>query len=261
MKKASFIFALHGIVFSIFMIVNMIINDYVYTFLTTVLNQAWLVAVVDFVVSGVLYVAIYTVVYYVYKLIVINVKKEVINLRGSWLCLHVKRDREGNIKPNCLRPGQVEISQDLYDVSCQATNKYFKLDEDGTLDWVDDAFHDTVWNSYSIDWDGKENIVMCFKAITKSKNDVNNLLDNNEKEGTDRYGIHDLKINAKGDKMLGTFADTYPSANNGEIYFFKNEKDFLKFIRVHYKENCANCKSANLCTKKLTVLPQENLNA
>ena len=51
MKKIGFVFGLHGLVFTLFMILNMAIDEYIYQFLENFLHQDWLVAVCDLIVS------------------------------------------------------------------------------------------------------------------------------------------------------------------------------------------------------------------
>lgn len=222
MRKIGFIFGLHGIVFTFYTIINMVINDYFYAFLESLFDAGWLIQIFDFVLSVFLYMLIYTVVYFTYKTIVVRVKKEVLAVGGNWYHLHVKYDADGNPKPNGLRAGKTEISQDLFELHFTAKNMDYTLAEDGVINWGTDESRDTKWESWSIDWDGKAVLNTCFKAKTQEKSGG---------EFTDRHGIHKLEISADCSKMAGSFADEYPSSNRGKIYFFRTEKALYDFIK------------------------------
>lgn len=228
MKKIGFVFALHGIVFSLFMILNMVINKYVYGFLEATFHKEWLVQLLDLAISGVLYVSIYTVVYFVYKFLAVYVKKEIILLKGEWYHVHIKHDENGWIPSTFLRAGITKIEQDLYDVKFSATNYSYMVDENGEVKRLDDTRKNTGWNSWSVDWDGKNKLITCFKANTQVKTG---------NEYTNRHGIHKLEIDTENKVISGTFADEYPSSNRGEIYFFRSQEKLFEFIKKFFEEN------------------------
>ncbi|MBQ8308575.1 MAG: hypothetical protein IJX96_01950 [Clostridia bacterium] len=222
MKKIKFIFGLHGVVFSIYTIVNMMINKYFYALLESWFSVAWLINVFDFISSVFLYMVIYTVVYFAHKIFVVHVKKEVFPLGGNWYHLHIKFDEDGNPKPNGLRAGTTEVKQDLYEVHFFGNNRDYELLSEGKIKWKTDESKDTDWESWSVDWDGKKQLNTCFKAKTQEKT---------KGEYPDRYGIHKLMILEGGKKMRGSFADEYPSKSRGDIYFFRTEKALYEFIQ------------------------------
>ena len=228
MKKIGFVFALHGIVFSLFMILNMMINEYIYAFLENTFDLPWLVQLLDLAISAVLYVSIYTVVYFAYKFMVVHVKKEIINHKGEWYHVHIKHDENGWIPSSSLRAGITTIEQDLYDVKFSATNFSYTLDENGEVIKLDDKRKNTGWYSWSVDWDGKDKLITCFKASTQVKTGS---------EYTNRYGIHKLEIDTINKVISGTFADEFPSSNRGEIYFFDTQEKLFDFIKNFFKEN------------------------
>ena len=51
MRKTSFIFGLHEIVFALFLVVNSIINRWVYGLLEQTFSANWLISVIDLVIS------------------------------------------------------------------------------------------------------------------------------------------------------------------------------------------------------------------
>ena len=234
MKKIGFIFGIHGTVFTVFMILNMLIEDYIYAFLESVIGQAWLVAVCDIFVSGFLYVGIYTVVYFFYKIFVVKIKHEIVDLKGKWYHVHIKINDEGVIRSDFLRAGVTEITQDLYDLKFSASNASYFVNESGEVECDDDTRSNTGWSSWSVDWDGGDKLVTCYKANTPVKLDG---------EFTNRHGIHRLTVSEDGQLMTGNFADEYPSKNRGEIYFFRTEERFISFIKTFFKKNCASVKN------------------
>lgn len=223
MKNNKFIFGMHGLVFSVYLILDSVINLDLYVWLESIFKVAWAIQVVDLFISAFLYVTIYNIVYFCRKYIILHVKKEVIPLGGEWYHLHIKLDENGNPRENGLRPGKTKIKQDLYDLRFTGKNHACKLNDDGTITWREDERKDTSWNSWSVDWDGKGRLVTCFKANTQVKTN---------EEFTDRYGIHKLEITNGGKRMKGSFADEYPSKNKGEIYFFRSERELYDFMKV-----------------------------
>lgn len=231
MKKIGFVFGLHGLVFTLFMILNMAIDEYIYQFLENFLHQDWLVAVCDLIVSTFLYVGIYTVVYFLYKCLIVKIKKQILDVKGKWYHLHIKKNDQGVIKADYVRAGVTEVSQDLYDLKFSATNYSYYLDEQGNVTKKDDVRSNTGWNSWTVDWDGKEKIITCFKANTAVK--VGN-------EYTNRHGIHRLVVSNDKQMMSGDFADEYPSSNRGEIYFFRSEEELFAMIKKFLSEQKEN---------------------
>lgn len=228
MKEIGFIFGLHGLVFTVFMIINMVIEDYIYAFLEGVIGLPWLVAIADLFVSGFLYVGIYTAVYFVYKFFVVKIKHEIHDLKGKWYHVHIKRNDEGIIKSDFLRAGVTEVTQDLYDVKFKAINNSYFVNDCGEVECDDDTRSNTGWSSWSVDWDGRDKLVTCFKANTPVKVDG---------EYTNRHGIHRLTVSPDGQIISGEFADEYPSKNRGEIYFFRSEEKFVGFIKTFFRKN------------------------
>ncbi len=231
MKKIGFVFALHGIVFTFFMITNTLINDYVYAFLEGIFHRPWLVSICDLFVSAFLYVGIYTILYFIYKYFIVRIKKQIFNVKGKWYHVHIKKNDEGIIKADYLRAGETDVTQDLYDLKFSAVNYSYSLDENDNVIREDDVRSNTGWSSWAVDWDGKEKIITCFKANTPVK--VGN-------EYTNRHGIHRLTLSEDKQIMSGDFADEYPSSNRGEIYFFRSEDKMREFIRTFLKKNRNN---------------------
>lgn len=226
MKKRSFILSLHGTTIAIFMVINMLIEKYVYTFLESNINLSWLSAIIDFIISGFLYAAIYVVIYFSHKLLLIKITKKIKNIKGTWYHVHVKRNADGEIVTNRLRAGITQVEQDLYDLQFYGKNFSYLLGEDGRLEKVDSINTNTEWNSWTVDWDGGKELVTCFRA--KSVETDENVYDN-------RHGIHRLSVDEDAQKMRGTFADEYPSSNFGNIYFFRSETEMENFIKEKLK--------------------------
>ncbi len=227
MRKTSFIFGLHEIVFAFFLVINSIVNRWVYAFLERTFSTDWLISVIDLVISLFLYLIIYLIVYAIVKYITLNLKKDVLKISGTWYHVHVKQDENGIIPSPTLRAGVTNIKQDFCEVSFTATNYSYGI-ENGEVVKYDNARKNTGWKSWSVDWDGKEKLITCFKADTPVKTGG---------EYTHRHGIHKLEIHLKEKTIYGDFADEYPSKNRGEIYFFRTEQQLYDFIKTFYIEN------------------------
>ncbi len=224
--KYKFIFALHGTAFTAFTFLSMLINTHVTTFLQSAFNFPWLVKIVDLLISGFLYVALYMALYNFYKLVNVHIKKEILPIGGKWYHVHFKRDENGLcINTDVLRAGETKVCQDLCEVHFAATNYSYRLLPTGELEKESSELRNTGWCSWAVDWKGKENLITCYKACTQTKNG---------REFTDRHGIHKLKIEK--DRMSGKFADEYPSASRGDVYFFRSEQQRDHFIKQCFEE-------------------------
>ena len=228
MKKIGFIFGIHGLVFTVYMILNMVIEDYIYAFLNSTIGQPWLVAIADIFVSGSLYAMIYAVVYFIYKFFVVKVKHEILDLKGKWYHVHIKVNDNGVIRSDFVRAGETDVAQDLYDLKFTATNYSYSLGESGEVVVDRDMRTSTGWSSWSVDWNGGDKLVTCFKANTQVKVDG---------EYTNRHGIHRLTVSSDRQLLSGDFADEYPSKNRGEIYFFRSEDALHEFIKSFFLKN------------------------
>ena len=228
MKKTSFIFGLHEIVFALFLVINSIVNRWVYGLLEQTFSADWLISVIDLVISLFLYLIIYLLVYAIVKYITLNLKKDVLKISGTWYHVHVKQDENGPIPTDTLRAGVTTIKQDFCEVVFSASNCSYGIDENGEVVKHDNARKNTGWKSWSVDWDGKDKLITCFKADTPVKTGG---------EYTHRHGIHKLEIHLDRKMIYGDFADEYPSKNRGEIYFFRTEAQLYDFIKTFFKEN------------------------
>lgn len=242
-KTAKTVAWLHGITFTLFFIVNTVMDYYVYPLLYGTLDSEFLKIFIDTVMAAVLYSVLYFIVRTVYIVAVFKIKRKNINLKGTWYHVHIKRDLYDFIKTDKLRAGVTTVKQDFYDVRFTADNSYFSLDENGNLVEDVNAAHQTHWEHLTCSFDGEGKIIACYKADSSRKQIAqccplcHSPLPEGKKaaaEKTKRIGIHDLTV-ISDKKIKGTFADEYPSASYGEIFFFRNKeerdaliKDFLQ---------------------------------
>ena len=196
-------------------------------------HSAFLSILIATLVSAALYSVLYFLVYQVYKLFLFHIKKDKY-IGGVWYHLHVKKDMYGQpIKTDKLRAGETTVKQNLYDIMFHAENSYFYL-KDGEV--TEDKGSVTSWDYVACDWQGENELIACYAAKSPWKNVISNCpfcgtkLRRNIRQGEKpkRLGIHSLTINnasRKNGKMSGSFADEYPSASYGEIFFFRNKAD------------------------------------
>ncbi|MBQ9730252.1 MAG: hypothetical protein IJV80_05520 [Clostridia bacterium] len=220
MKKIGFILGLHGVVFTIFTLVNILIDEYVYTFLSSLIHSTFFIELFDWLIAGSLYVILYRIIFGLFEFFTIRVKKDILPIGGKWYHVHIKLNVDGSFKNvDFLRGGETNVSQELNDVTFEAVNHLITLKDD-KLDVEDNPSKNTTWTSWAVDWQGKEVLTTCFKARTLSPESG---------VSTDRHGIHRLKIDLSKGVMNGDFADEYPSPNRGLLFFFRDEQKRNEF--------------------------------
>nr|MDE7380269.1 hypothetical protein [Clostridia bacterium] len=236
-KTTKTVSALHGITFTLFFIIDTILTYFLYPALNAKLGSAFLEILISTIVSAFLYSVLYFIVSSVYKLAVFYIKDRKLKLGGVWYHVHIKRNIKGFIPTDKLRAGETHIKQNFYDLTFTADNRYFSLDENGEIKEDKNQTHQTHWEHATCSWDGESKIIACYKADSSNKNAIKICPFCNEpfKDGAEittekkeRLGIHNLTL-INQNVIKGTFADEYPSASYGEIFFFrkKEERDAL----------------------------------
>lgn len=233
-KTATIITRLHFISLTIFIVIDEILEVVFYPWLEQTLNLVWLSIGLNAVFSGTLYTIVYFAAHGVYVLLKFRIKSPQMNIGGKWYHVHIpmRRDEESGediiIWRDYARAGETEIKQNLYDLYFTAENVKVTLVGDG-LHWAASDRNKTRWSYKSVEFgeqtlDGIK-IYACYSATSR------NTRTDGEGGTVDamRLGVHDLKIVREG-KIEGEYLDTYPSANKGEIHFFRSREERDEFI-------------------------------
>lgn len=236
-KTAKTISVLHGTTFSLFALANVIFNYYVYPILTEKISSGFFVVLLDALMSAFLYSVLYLVVSNVYKLIFFKVQNKDLNLNGVWYHVHIKRNMHGIVQSNHVRAGVTTVKQNFYDLDFTGDNYSFSLTPDMELAEDTDITKQTHWRYCATDWNDN-NIIACYTASSTNKKRISRCpfcgaaMSKQEipEEYKDRVGVHRLTIISK-DYIKGTFADQYPSASYGEIFFFRKKEDRDEHIK------------------------------
>lgn len=236
-KTAKTISILHGTTFSLFALVNVAFNYYIYPILTKKISSGFFIVLLDALMSAFLYSVLYLIVSNSYKLIFFKIRNKSQNLNGIWYHVHIKRNMHGLVKSNHVRAGVTKVKQNFYDLDFTADNYSISLAPDGELVENTCATKQTHWRYCAADWNDNS-IIACYTASSTNKKKIAQcpfcgvMMSEREISGEykDRVGVHRLTIINK-DYIRGTFADQYPSASYGEIFFFRDKADRDKLIK------------------------------
>lgn len=254
-KTASTVTWLHGSSFTVFFIVNTVLEYFAYPAIKAALESDFWLIITSTLVSAFLYFIIYTVISKIYDIIVFKktikkIKHDKLWIKGTWYHVHVPYNNEGEMIIDSLRAGETIFHQSLYDVKATvAENDSYALDDQGNILKVGDRH--TQWtHPYVFILEGEKlNIIYNAGAthdtrILQHKCSLCGAEYPEGKEiflaGQERLGIHTLTI--KSATMIeGTYRDAAPSVNRGTIKFFRNKEDRdneIKeyFRRVEYKK-------------------------
>lgn len=237
-RTAKIITKLHASAFTIFALINVAFNYYVYPILTEKINSGFIVVLLDAVISAFLYLIIYNILSFFYKFVIFRLKNKNHNLNGVWYHVHLKRNMHGLVTTKSVRAGITKVTQNFYDLDFSAENYSYSLTADNQLVKDSGATNQTHWNYCAADWSG-DDIIACYTASSADKKRITqcpfcgaDIADGHEMSGEskERIGVHRLKIIDK-NKICGTFADQYPSASFGEIFFFRKKEDRDNLIK------------------------------
>lgn len=245
-KTAKTISILHGTTFSLFALVNVAFNYYIYPILAKKISSGFFIVLLDALMSAFLYSVLYLIISNSYKLIFFKIRNKSQNLNGIWYHVHFKRNMHGYVKSNYVRAGVTKVKQNFYDLDFTADNYSFSLAPDGELLEDFSATKQTHWRYCAADWND-DSIIACYTASSTNKKNISQCpfcgteMSEQEIPGEykDRVGVHRLTIINKG-YIKGTFADQYPSASYGEIFFYRNKADrdaqIKSFLKNQQKE-------------------------
>ena len=235
-KTATTVTLLHSATFTLFFILSTVMNYFVYPLLTSEGTSAFLKGFLETVISAFLYAVLFFIVKLVYKVIFFKILNKNLNLGGTWYHVMIKKNLHGLIKTDKLRAGETMIKQNLYDLYFTADNAYYFLSEDGTPTSERNSTNHTHWTLKISDWEGDGKLLGCYRADTSTKGAITScpycgapFAEKKSVEKEERIGIHNLEI-ISDNYIKGRFADEYPSASFGEIYFFRKREERDKLI-------------------------------
>lgn len=240
-KTAKTVSALHGTAFTVFLIIYLVLQNFLFPLIDGSVGSKFWSVFIDAVVSAVLYSALYFVIYQIYKLFFFRILKKQPYIAGKWYHVHIKQDMNENfVHAESLRAGETIVKQTLFDITFEASNRNFSL-ENGQVVEDGDVLRITHWKHLACSWDGQE-IIACYQAGSTHGETLSicpychtKLPAKIKLQGArkNRVGIHKFKYVRKteehGEFLDGTFADEYPSASYGKIFLFRDraERDRL----------------------------------
>lgn len=243
-KTASTVSQIHTISFTLFFIINTILDYFIYPLIKQSLNSEFLVIFISTIISAVLYSVIYFIMSALFKFFIFKVKDKKLNIGGKWYHIHIPYTSEGEQVKTELRCGEIEIEQKFFDIkSIKAKNYSYGVDESGEPFISGDRVTEWKYANNFVLEDNK--IVEIYKTnathdkkitvnecpVCMSKFSKGKTLTVNYK---DRVGVHDLTIESE-DLISGQYRDSYPSLTHGIIKFFRKKEDRDEEIRKYFK--------------------------
>ncbi|MFA5450224.1 MAG: hypothetical protein WC292_07310 [Clostridia bacterium] len=249
-KTAKTIGVLHGTAFTLFFIINKLLDYVLYPLITKAVSSEIIVIAISVVLSAFLYGIIYTAASTTYKLYYFRFKDKSLFLKGTWYHIHIPYDINKRLSVQSIRGGKTVIDQTFFDyrfrgenVSYRYNNNILAEDTSRSTSWSYKFVHleeadKTVYGCYGATSanDSYKEYALCPKCERAFDTPKKLLESRNE-----RLGIHKLKIIDEDGKLTlrGHYTDTWPSANNGMIYFFKTREERDAFI-IKYFQECRN---------------------
>lgn len=249
-KSAKIIGWLNGITFTVFYIINEVLQNAVYPMMREKIDTLWITIFITAVISAVLYAGLFLFIKFLYKFFVFKIKCKKCDINGKWYHLHIPYTFDGvDYSKNCVRAGETCIKHELFDFTFVGTNySYIKNKGDG---FAVDTSNTTHWRTRATKFceENDFDIIQIYEAKTKKNTKIKleicpccmtSFTEKKEicEASEFRHGIHKLRLitNSKGKcyKIEGEYSDSWPSMKRGDIIYFRNEEDRNKEIENYF---------------------------
>jgi hypothetical protein len=260
---------IHGTTISVFLIANMFVGSFLngelFPQLLEWLSPTWL-TLLGAVIDATLYSGIYCLVKLLFDRALVKKNKK-LDVAGRWYHVHIPRFL-GEIDYNAVRlsAGYTDVSRELYDFTFDGHNKHFKYINgevvsinDYSTHWFTKAVKYADLNEFDLieiyEADSKGKSVKAMESCPCCKTQFPAPVQISDSENF-RYGIHTFKLldqnkDGKCDKIEADFADCWPSLKNGDLHFFRTEKERDEFIKEYFIT--AEIRKAELLAEKTST--------
>jgi len=250
-STASTVSSIHGITFTVFFIVDSVLNEFFYPFLENNTPKALAISITG-VIAAVLYSVIYFICSAIYKFVIIKRDKK-FNIDGTWYHVHIPKQFSGDrydYTQNQLSCGITKVSRNLYDFTFVGNNeKYYikdnelKVKSENTTHWYTKSTRLSEENDFDIIeiYEAKTSGTprRLLKSCPCCKTQFENSIEIQEAEKF-RHGVHKIQIFYNEDAnhmyMKAEYSDCWPSFKYGEVLFFRTEKERDDRIRQFFEE-------------------------
>ena len=243
---ANTLSAIHGITFTVFFIIDTVLNTFLYPFLETLMHPGIVLAITT-VIAAVLYAGVFFVVRAIYDFILVKKDKR-LTITGKWYHVHVPYIMgKEDYSIGRLSCGTTKVSRNLHDFTFVGDNRKFSVCDGEILKSDENATH---WytRATKLSDENDFDIIHIYEARTagaqtreivdcpfcKSKFDDPVEI---EEAGIFRHGIHKIDIFEGDDgelQMKAEYSDCYPSFKNGKLFFYRTEQERDKRVKEFF---------------------------
>ena len=250
----------HSLTFTIFFIIEKILESYVYPLIPDGLSKQILITVI----AAGLYYVLFLVVKVSTDKVIDRFKKQ-FDICGVWHHVHIPHlHMKGEIdySRERLRCGMTIIDRDLYDFSLEAVNHNYWVQDDAVINDTDSA---TRWNSIISEISETSESPYDFIEIYRAETNENARLDITtcpccgithnppltiHEADRSRYGIHKLKIDLESynpklrcyTRIYADYCDCGTSIKTGELWLYKSERDRDNRIKKYFSHKITDDK-------------------
>ena len=236
-STANAVTAIHGLTFTVFFILDSILNEFFYPFLQREVNKVVAIAI-SAIIAAVLYFLVLTIVKKIYDFVLC--KKDLrLSIDGMWYHVHIPRHMgKEDYSYEQLSCGETRVSRNLYDFTFVGDNCKFSVRNGELIKREDNATH---WytKATKLSDENDFDIVEIYEAKTTSastkkinscpfcKSSFDEPIDIQVAEKF-RHGIHKIDIittNPNNIKMRAEYSDCYPSFKSGTLLFYRTEAE------------------------------------
>lgn len=239
---------IHGTAFSVFFVVEKILNEIFYPFLEQSTSKLVMISI-SAVVALVLYGVVYFIVKKIYDILLLRNEPK-LNIEGEWFHVHIPHYLgKEDYSQERLSVGTTTVSRELKDFTfvgnnqkCYMLNGEMVMKTENSTHWYTKATKLSDENDFDLieiyEAKTRGEAIRKITSCPYCKRDFAEPVEIQEAEKF-RHGIHKIDIIEQSGivtGMIAEYSDCWPSLKNGELLFYRTRKERDDRIKLFFAE-------------------------
>lgn len=260
--SAAALSAIHGIAFTVFFVVEQILDELAYPYLEAHMAKPLFIAISAVVAAG-LYSGLFILVKLLYDAVLV-LRDERMRIDGLWYHVHIPHYMGSeDYTQERLSTGITTVSRELMDFTFVGNNERCYMQSDGTLHFVSENATHWYTKATKLSDENDFDIIEVYEAKTRGnpirrvdacpccKTRFDTPVTITEAESF-RHGIHKLDVRTENGVtyIKGEYSDCWPSLKTGEVFFYRTKAERDAKIHEFFAEAAEWRKAASQKTEE-----------
>lgn len=246
--SAEALTAIHGLSFTVFFIIEQLLDELAYPYLATHLAKPLFIAISAIIAAG-LYAGLFLLIRWLYNAVIVRSNARM-NIEGLWYHVHIPhRMGEEDYTQARLSAGTTTVSRDLLDFTLRGDNERCYQQPDGSLLFKRENATHWYTKATKLSDENDFDLIEVYEAKTKGEpvRQVNECPCCRTRFDTPvilteaepfRHGVHKIDIKTENGVtvMQGEYSDCWPSLKTGEIFFYRTRQERDERIRRFFAD-------------------------